>query len=148
MIIWFTGQPEHGKTTLAKCMKRYMPKAEIVDGDDLRDLFENKDYSEEGRRKNVQLAQNIAHFLHNKGKIALVALIAPYRDMREDFKRRLGNDILEVYVHTDQPKERDKYRVEGYEAPELDFLSLDTGEFSPELCIKKIIDEIEKRAMV
>jgi len=72
MIYWLTGQPGSGKTTLANWMVAALQgDAILVDGDDIREIFENKDYSEVGRRKNIELAQNIAHFLHNKGKNVL-----------------------------------------------------------------------------
>ena len=58
MIYWLTGQPGAGKTSLASWIAASFPfKSEIVDGDDLRDIFQNKDYSEEGRRKNIEKAQ-------------------------------------------------------------------------------------------
>ena len=68
MIYWFTGQPGAGKTVLAKSLnaKYFENKAFHVDGDDLREIFDNKDYSEVGRRKNIELAQHMSHFLHNK----------------------------------------------------------------------------------
>jgi adenylylsulfate kinase-like enzyme len=69
MIVWFTGQPGSGKTTLAErfikdkllWFMRMNPKNIIhIDGDDLREIVDNKDYSEEGRRENIKLAMNIA----------------------------------------------------------------------------------------
>ena len=67
MIYWLTGQPGAGKTTLGNWLIAALQgDAVLVDGDDIREIFENKDYSEQGRRKNIELAQNIAHFLHKK----------------------------------------------------------------------------------
>ena len=56
MIYWFTGQPGAGKTTLAKYLMEYFPKDNVihVDGDYLRDAFNDKDYSEFGRRKHTK----------------------------------------------------------------------------------------------
>ena len=57
MIIWFTGQPGSGKTTLANelilNLKRNSPEKKVIniDGDDLRSISKNKDYSKEGRIK-------------------------------------------------------------------------------------------------
>ena len=52
MIIWLTGQPGSGKTTICKEILELKDNRIFhIDGDDLRDLFENKDYSEQGRRK-------------------------------------------------------------------------------------------------
>ena len=48
MIYWFTGQPGAGKTTLSKHLISYLENTEKVihiDGDDLRLIFENKDFS-------------------------------------------------------------------------------------------------------
>ena len=50
MIYWFTGQPGAGKTTLAKHLMDNLGEDNPIhiDGDDLRDIFQNKDYSELG----------------------------------------------------------------------------------------------------
>ena len=46
MIYWFTGQPCAGKTVLANMLKEeHLPNAFRIDGDDMRELFSNKDYS-------------------------------------------------------------------------------------------------------
>jgi adenylylsulfate kinase-like enzyme len=46
MIYWLTGQPGSGKTTLANWMVSALQGSAIfhIDGDDLRDFFDNKDY--------------------------------------------------------------------------------------------------------
>tara|TARA_R100000750_G_C2264999_1_gene65257 strand:- start:295 stop:462 length:168 start_codon:yes stop_codon:yes gene_type:complete len=55
MVIWFTGQPGSGKTTLANSfiedkligfMKIQPVRIVHIDGDDLREIVDNKDYSE------------------------------------------------------------------------------------------------------
>ena len=47
MIYWFTGQPGSGKTVLADLFKeKKLPHAFRIDGDEMRELFANKDYSE------------------------------------------------------------------------------------------------------
>ena len=42
----------------------------------MRELFSNKDYSEKGRRANIDAAQKIAHYLHNQGKDVIVSLVS------------------------------------------------------------------------
>jgi adenylylsulfate kinase-like enzyme len=98
MIYWLTGQPGAGKTTLVKMLHThlYPMKPMIVDGDDIREIFNNKDYSEVGRRKNVELAQHLAHFIHNKGGVALVSLVSPYKDQRDSFKELIGRTIQKL----------------------------------------------------
>ena len=51
MIYWFTGQPGAGKTVLANALKQQLENTFHIDGDDLRDIFDNKDYSEAGTKK-------------------------------------------------------------------------------------------------
>jgi len=85
MIYWFTGQPASGKTTIAKHLNSYLSNTERVihiDGDDLRKIFNNKDYSEIGRRRNIERAQDIARFMSEKGYSVVVSLVSPYKDMR------------------------------------------------------------------
>lgn len=141
MIYWFTGQPGAGKTSIAKSLMEKLPNNTFhVDGDDLREIFNNKDYSESGRRKNIELAQHITHFLHNKGNNVVVSLVSPYRDQREDFKNKLNNTIIEIYVHTEHIRGREDFHVKNYEEPLENFLDMDTSDVLIEKCVEKIID--------
>ena len=121
MIYWFTGQPGSGKTVLADLLKEQaLPHAYRIDGDEMRDLFENKDYSIKGRIANIDAAQKIAHYLHNQGKDVIVSLVSPYLDQREEFKKLLDWQINEIYVHyTDEIRGREEYHVLGYQAPQF-----------------------------
>jgi len=73
MIYLFTGQPGSGKTTLAKKLqfwlqtdkKNWRKSVFHIDGDQLRELFPNTDYSKEGRYKNITKAFDIAKYLDN-----------------------------------------------------------------------------------
>jgi adenylylsulfate kinase len=101
-----------------------------IDGDDLRDLFDNKDYSEVGRRKNIELAQQISEYLHNKGKHLFVSLVSPYKDQRDKFKSKMGDNLIEVYVHTTEVRGREEYFVKEYEKPSGKFIDIDTTNVS------------------
>jgi adenylylsulfate kinase len=141
MIYWFTGQPGAGKTSIAEVLINKLPKNTFhVDGDDLREIFNNKDYSETGRRKNIELAQHITHFLHNKGTNVVVSLVSPYRDQREEFKQKIGGDIIEIYVHTENLRGREDFHVKNYEEPLENFLDIDTSDVIIETCVNKILE--------
>lgn len=142
MIYWFTGQPCAGKTILANKLKEALPNAFRIDGDDLRELTTNKDYSINGRVVNVGTAQRIAHYLHNQGHDVIVSLVAPYVDQREDFKTLLGDSIVEFYVHTTEPRERDHWKAEAYVAPKKNFVDIDTTEDTPEQSFEKVKQHI------
>ena len=140
MIIWLTGQPGAGKTVLAKLLIENLVADFHIDGDDLRALTANKNYGIKGRIENVGRAQNIAHYLHNVTEDVVVSLVSPYIDQREEFKTLLGDNITEIYVHTTEPRERDHYHVKNYQAPQENFLSIDTTEDTPQDSLEKIID--------
>ena len=128
MIIWLTGQPGAGKTTIAKEIVNLQSSADWIniDGDDIRAIFDNKDYSETGRRKNVELAQQIAQYLTNKGKDVLVSLVSPYKDQRDKFKLEMGENLKEIYVHTKTERGRESFHVSNYEAPTEFYIDLET----------------------
>ena len=143
MIYWFTGQPAHGKTTLADLLQdKHLPNAYRIDGDDMRELFSNKDYSIKGRVENVSTAQRIAHYLHNQGNDVIVSLVSPYLDQREDFKTLLGGNIKEIYIHTTEPRERDHFKAIAYIGPQENFINIDTTDDTPEESLQKILNQI------
>jgi adenylylsulfate kinase len=147
MIYWFTGQPSSGKTILAKELSYWLNINKesfpyIIDGDDMRELFSNKDYSIKGRVENISTAQRIAHYLHNQGKDVIVALVSPYIDQREDFKKLLGEHIKEIYVHTLETRERDHFKSSAYIAPKENFIDIDTTIDTPKESLQKIITQL------
>lgn len=142
MIYWFTGQPCAGKTTLADLLKKEKPGAFRIDGDDMRELFSNKDYSAKGRIDNVGTAQRIAHYLHNQGRDVIVSLVSPYVDQREEFKTLLGDNIKEIYVHTTEPRERDHFKAIAYTPPLENYIDINTTKDSINESFEKILNEI------
>ena len=99
MIYWFTGQPAAGKTTLAKLLEKTTSNVIHIDGDDIRDIFNNKDYSENGRRTNIQKAQDIALFLNSKGFDVIVSLVSPYKIWCPRQELNLRSWVLEARVN-------------------------------------------------
>ena len=115
MIYWFTGQPGHGKTVLCNLLKDYITttyhKQVIhIDGDDIRAIFDNKDYSKEGRIKNITFAQNLAHFCNTKG-------FASTERGREHFHvadyEAPTDNFIEVDTTYDSPQESLNYITSG-----------------------------------
>ena len=131
-VLWLTGQPGSGKTTLSNELKNIIKKdfsdRDInimqIDGDDLRDLTQNKDYSKEGRFANIRLSQNIAHFCQNKGYLVIVSLVAPYIELREEFKSRTS--VCEIFLHTSEKRGREHFFSKDYKKPKNNFFSIDT----------------------
>ena len=144
MIYWFTGQPGSGKTVLSKALKEYLEikfykNVFHIDGDDIREIFDNKDYSKDGRYKNIILAQQISKFLYLKGFDVVVSLVSPYKELRENFKKEIGNNLKEIYLHTTEIRGREQYHTLDYEPPIDNFIDIDTTNKTINECIQKII---------
>lgn len=142
MIYWLTGQPGAGKTTIAEQLNNAIKTNKScfhVDGDDIRELFENKDYSEQGRRKNIELAQKISHYLNSKHVDVVVSLVSPYKNQRDTFKSKMGTEITEIFVHTSEIRGRENYFVSDYKQPTDNFIDIDTTNVSVEDCVERIL---------
>lgn len=134
MIIVLFGQPHSGKSTLAKQLNY-----KNIDGDELRELFANKDYSREGRIKNLNRASDIAHYLNSNGENITLSLVYPYKEAR-GYLNSLTDDVLWVHLYYTEPRGRENFHVKDFELDLLEenVLSLNTSELSVEECIKKI----------
>tara|TARA_B110000495_G_C23031560_1_gene614526 strand:- start:1922 stop:2377 length:456 start_codon:yes stop_codon:yes gene_type:complete len=149
MIIWLTGQPGSGKTTLANSIIEKISKEKDgikiinLDGDDLRNINKNKDYSKEGRIKNISTAISIMRFLANKNYICVVSIVAPYKFLRDELKGEFP--FLEIYLHTSEIRGREDYFAKDYEMPtDPKTIKIDTGLLTIEDCTTKIIDCYKK----
>ena len=141
MIYWFTGQPGAGKTTLALALQKELRRrghvAVHLDGDLLRIVTANQDFSTAGRMKNIRAAQALAAKIHEDGAWVVAAFVSPFRVLREEFKQRAA--VLEIYVHTTQKRGRENYFAEAYEPPLENFLDMDTTSASVDACVEKIL---------
>ena len=148
MIIWFTGQPGSGKTTLSNELIKLINNSTCIsiDGDEIRDIFNNKDYSRDGRIKNIEMVQNFAIFLETKGFTPIVSLVSPYREIRENLK--LKTKVLEIYVYSNEPRGRENFFVKDYEEPLKNFTEINTTNKSIEESGYEIFNVYRKMAAV
>ena len=85
-----------------------------------------------------------ARYLHKSGFTVIVSLVAPYRDLREEFKKEFSSLITEIYVHCKDERGREEYHVKNYEPPLNNFLNLDTTNETPKQSLKKILNLLER----
>ncbi len=103
MVVWLTGRPSSGKTTLSQYIKEQLcgagHKVEWLDGDVVRhELCRDLGFSMEDRNENVRRIGFVAELLSRNGIIVLVSAISPYRAARAEVRQRVGN-FIEVYVN-------------------------------------------------
>lgn len=142
MIIVLFGQPNSGKTTLAK----QFTSCKNIDGDELRELFSNKDYSRGGRIRNLNRASDIAHYLHRHGNNVTLSLVYPYKEAR-DYLRSLEPETKFVYLTYELGRGREQFHVEDFEYPDKDeALYLNTEWLTEEECIKQIYQYVGEKS--
>lgn len=102
-VLWLTGLSGAGKSTIADALalraKAAGLRVEVLDGDSIRAITSNQNFSKEERNKNVKTVGLLAHFLQRQGTLVIVAMISPYRESR-DFSRDLCHPFCEVHVAT------------------------------------------------
>ena len=134
MIIVIFGQPHSGKTTLANLIDADFH----IDGDHLRRLFQNKDYSKQGRISNLNRASDIATYLHYNGNKVVLSLVYPYKEAR-DYLNSLSTNVKWIYLTYTEPRGREEFHVSDFEEPELEsFLQINTDNLTIEECINQI----------
>ncbi len=131
VVIWFTGLPSSGKSTLANELEERLFErgchTYILDGDNIRHgLNFNLGFSVEDRQENIRRIGEVAKLFATAGTIVLTAFISPYRADREKARNLLPEgEFIEVYVHCDISvcKERDPKglykKAEAGEIPEF-----------------------------
>jgi adenylyl-sulfate kinase len=100
--LWFTGLSGSGKTTISTLIHERLQQAgakvEMLDGDVVREnLSQGLGFSKQDRDTNIRRIGFVCELLSRHGVIAIVAAISPYREAREDVRRRVEN-FVEVYV--------------------------------------------------
>ena len=163
-IIWMTGLPCSGKTTIAKKLLEHIPNLAILDGDEMRELLSpNEDFSRSGIINHNKKVANIAKLLLEHDVSVCVSKISPFIENRDDARQILkDHNFLEVYVKCsiDSCEKRDvrgmyKKARSGkmsnfigihvtYEPPINPELVVDTENSVIDDSVQKILDYIEK----
>ena len=142
MIIWLTGQPGSGKSTVAKRLEEALiacgHRVALIDGEDLRRETGNQDYSDAGRIKNVRAGQMRAAELAAEGAVVLASFVSPHRRLREEFKQ--GRPVVEAYLHTEKTTPKNAFHARNYEPPLSNYIDLDTSFLTVDQCAEAILD--------
>lgn len=103
-VIWFTGLPGSGKTTLANNVQHVLLQSNIrcviIDGDDIRHKL-NRDlgFSEEDRMENLRRAAEVTRMFIEAGIFVLAPFITPRESYRTMIRQHFQpEDYTELYV--------------------------------------------------
>ncbi len=165
--LWFTGLSGAGKTTIAEIVERELRgrlgTVEVLDGDIVRtNLSKGLGFSREDRDTNVLRIGFVANLLTRNGVAVIVSAISPYKEARDQVRREIGEDFIEIFV--DAPlevcAERDvkglyKKAFSGeisaftgvsdpYEPPAAPELHIKTNEEEPQESARRVIARLEK----
>ena len=102
MVIWFIGLSGSGKTTIStkfiKHLKKKSDKHIIhLDGDNIRFLFQNNDYSILGREKNAKLLSNLSKFLNDDNVIVVASVLSIFPEWQK-WNRDNIKGYFEIYI--------------------------------------------------
>ena len=162
-VVWLTGLPASGKSTLARALERRLfasgGSPVLLDGDTLRaGLNGDLGFSAEDRSENIRRLAEVATHLARNGHVAIVAAVSPSRQDRAAARRIADATFREIHVATPAEicESRDpkghyaKARAgalaaftgigNDYQAPERCELVLDTSTRS----VSEATDEIER----
>lgn len=102
-VLWLTGLPSAGKSTISKIIHEKLKakgiRVELLDGDEVRkNLSPDLGFSKADRETHAKRVTYVSKLLARNEVIAIVALISPYRSFREAARNSIG-DFVEVFVN-------------------------------------------------
>jgi bifunctional enzyme CysN/CysC len=103
-VIWLTGLPGAGKSTIANLLDRRLHAmgrhTYLLDGDNVRHgLNRDLGFTAADRVENVRRVAEVAALMVDAGLVVIVALISPFRSERRMARALVGKDeFIEVFV--------------------------------------------------
>ena len=122
MIYWITGKAGSGKTTYALHLSLgFESPYLILDGDKVRKVFEDEDFSNIGRWNHIGRMARIAKIAEDQGITVIIACVSPYKWMRQRARKMFKESKL-IYIkggtlwprtHYEEPDE-EEFKQGGY----------------------------------
>jgi adenylylsulfate kinase len=171
-VIWFTGLPSSGKSTVAHHLEKELfergIRSYVLDGDNVRHgINANLGFSREDRRENLRRIAELSKLFVDAGLVVLAAFVSPYKEDRQYVKDIVGIDnFFEIYIKCSvdtcekrDPKGHYKKAKEGiiknytgvsapYEEPLDPDVVLDTEVLDVESSIRKILEFLEQNKFI
>ncbi len=104
-VLWITGLPASGKTTLARELKRRLSdmgrRVELLDGDEVRRwLSPEAGFTKEDRERHLRRVAYVSRLLARNGVVVIASFVSPYRKIRDEVRKIVEEDVpfIEIYV--------------------------------------------------
>ncbi|MEI8048163.1 MAG: adenylyl-sulfate kinase [Bacteroidota bacterium] len=104
-VMWFTGLPCSGKTTLALAVEKELFArgffCQVLDGDNVRiGINNNLGFSNADRLENIRRIAEISKLFLSAGVISICAFVSPTNQMRGLAREIIGeNDFIEIFLN-------------------------------------------------
>ena len=105
-VIWLTGLPSSGKSTIADEVEKSLfamgYRTMVIDGDTVRTgLSSDLGFTNEDRTENVRRVAHLANLVMQSGVVAIVALVSPIAQDRDKARELFrDSDYHEIFVDT------------------------------------------------
>jgi adenylylsulfate kinase len=162
-VVWFTGLPGAGKTTIAKRVTAELIarglKVEHLDSHSVRHLFPATGFSRDERNVHIKRIGHLASRLERHGIVVVASFVSPFEEAR-GFARSLCKSFIEVHVATplEECEKRDPRGLyerarrgeikdftgidSPYEPPKNPELRIDTRELSTEASTALVVARV------
>ena len=106
LVLWFTGLPGSGKSTIANLVERKLTArgrhTMLIDGDGLRHgLNADLGFDAASRTENIRRAGEVARLMTEAGRVVLCEFVSPFRADRDRVRERIGaGTFIEIFVDT------------------------------------------------
>jgi adenylylsulfate kinase len=171
ILLWFTGLSGSGKSTIATALEKKLHEmgklTYLLDGDNVRHgLNGDLGFTEEDRKENLRRIKEVAKLFVDAGIITIASFISPYKSDREEIKKDLGSQYVEVYINcsldvceTRDPKGLYKKVRSGeiknftgidspYEVPEQPHIELQSDKSTLDESVQTIVEYLKKNSIL
>ena len=171
-ILWFTGLPASGKSTIANVVERELhalgAHTYLLDGDNVRHgLNRDLGFTDADRVENIRRIGEVARLFVDAGLIVLCSFISPFRAERRMVRGLVAaEEFVEIFVDTplDECMRRDPKGLYArasaghiknftgidspYEAPENPEIVVRTRDTTADQAARTILDVLRERSII
>ncbi|MBI5055009.1 MAG: adenylyl-sulfate kinase [Nitrospirae bacterium] len=172
VVIWLTGLPASGKTSIARELEKRLHEmgahTYVLDGDNMRHgLNRDLGFSKEDRQENIRRIAEVAKLFVDAGIITICAFVSPFKEDRETARSLVeANEFIEVFVNCPvsvcierDPKSLYKKALSGqiksftgvndpYEVPDCPDIVVETNRLTLSETVDTIVKHLNDKGLI